>query len=129
MSNFLNPEDFSKELSEVIYNPINPKLVITVGCGGSHSLASHFTAELIGTYIDRKRIPYPSLNMFADQSTTSAISNDFSFEEVPWRFLKSFEKIPSILVAFTTSGKSPVIVNSLKTLRKICYATVSTHRF
>tara|TARA_B100000579_G_scaffold379060_1_gene346140 strand:+ start:1008 stop:1526 length:519 start_codon:yes stop_codon:yes gene_type:complete len=104
---------FADQLAQVISKKDDPRLVHTVGCGGSHSIASHFTAELIGTFKDRTRKPYPSIVMFSDPSTTTAISNDFSFETIPERYIQSFARIPSILIAFTTSGNSKVIVNSL----------------
>ncbi len=109
----MNKAQFVSKIANTIISSDRQKIVLTVGCGGSHAIASHFSAELVGTFMNKERKAYPSISLFSDPTITSAISNDFSFEKIGQRFLDSFAKTALMLVAFTTSGKSQVIVNSL----------------
>ncbi len=106
--------DFCKKISNDIIKSQGSKIILTIGCGGSHSIASHLTSELVGTFKNKKRKAYPSISLFSDPSISSAISNDFCFEDLSKRYIESFLGLSLMLVAFTTSGSSPVILNALK---------------
>ncbi|WEV69212.1 SIS domain-containing protein [Bifidobacterium sp. ESL0775] len=87
--------------------------IYTLGNGGSEADAQHFTGELIGHYKLNRR-PVRAVTIGTDATTTSCISNDYSFEEIFSRQLEALALPGDVVVAFTTSGRSQNIVNALK---------------
>ena len=84
------------------------KVLYTCGNGGSAADAQHVAAELSGKfYIDRPGLPAISLN--TNVSAMTAIANDFSYDEVFVRQLSGCAGRGDLLMAFTTSGRSPNI--------------------
>lgn len=84
------------------------KVLYTCGNGGSAADAQHVAAELSGKfYIDRPGLPALSLN--TNVSAITAIANDFSYEDVFVRQLSGCARPGDLLMAFTTSGRSPNI--------------------
>ena len=96
----------------------NNKLLIA-GNGGSAADSEHFTAELIGSYLERKRKPLPCISLSSNTSTLTAVSNDYSYANVFSRQLEALAKNGDCLVLISTSGKSENIVEAYKTAIKL----------
>lgn len=86
--------------------------VYTFGNGGSAADAQHFTGELIGHY-RRDRRPLPAVTLSTDASAMTCIANDFSYDDVFSRQVEALAKPGDVVVAFTTSGRSPNVVAGL----------------
>lgn len=87
--------------------------VILYGNGGSCTQASHLATELSVRYKSGSlRRLIPSLNLGADPSYLTAVSNDFSWNEVFTHGLKSMAKKEDTIIGFSTSGTSSNIVNT-----------------
>ena len=92
--------------------------VIFCGNGGSFSDAQHLSAEFTGKYaFDRD--PLASIALGTNNSSLSAIGNDYGFENVFSRELKAIAKSEDILIGITTSGNSKNIINALETAKSI----------
>lgn len=79
--------------------------IVFAGNGGSFADAQHLTAEFIGT-MGVPRPSLPSLTLGTNHSSTSAIGNDFAFDEI---FLREFSAIggeKDFLILISTSGNS-----------------------
>jgi phosphoheptose isomerase len=63
------------------------------------------------------RRPYPALNLAQGGSLTSAIGNDYGFEEIFARQVTAFGEQGDLLVAITTSGKSRNVVRAIEEAR------------
>lgn len=85
------------------------KKVLVCGNGGSAADAQHFAAELVGRY-RRERAGWAAIALTADPAIMTSISNDYSFEQVYARQVGALGQPGDILVAITTSGKSPNIL-------------------
>ncbi len=80
--------------------------LFTCGNGGSAADAQHVAAELSGKfYIVRPGLAALCLN--TNVSALTAIANDFDYDEVFVRPLSGLAARGDVLMAFTTSGKSP----------------------
>lgn len=91
------------------------KLLIC-GNGGSAADAQHLAAELINRYqIERQGLP--AIALTTDSSVLSCIGNDRSFDLVFSRQIEALSKPGDILLAISTSGSSPNILNALKTAK------------
>jgi len=93
------------------------KLLIC-GNGGSAAEASHFATELVGRY-DGNRPPLPAIALSPDGSLLSCIGNDFGFEHVFARQIAALAKPGDLLIAITSSGNSPNIVEALKEAKRL----------
>ena len=78
--------------------------VLTCGNGGSAADSSHLASEFACRFISDRR-PYPAIGLAADGSLLTATANDYSFEEVFARQIRSLGQPGDVLVAITTSGK------------------------
>ena len=91
--------------------------MMTCGNGGSAAEALHFAEELTGRFA-RNRPPLPAMCLNADPTALTCISNDFGFDHVFSRQCEAFGRPGDVLVVFSTSGKSPNIVNALESARE-----------
>ncbi len=103
------------ESADLLSNTLlNGGTVFWCGNGGSAAQALHLSTELIVKYKNTRK-PYPSIALNADVSLLTAAGNDFGFEEVFVRQIEGLGKENDLLVALSTSGKSP---NVLKAIHK-----------
>lgn len=86
--------------------------VISCGNGGSLCDAAHFAEELTGRY-RKNRKPYPALAI-NDPAYITCVGNDYSFEEIFSRYVEGVGERGDVLLAISTSGKSPNIVRAAK---------------
>ncbi len=86
--------------------------VLSCGNGGSMCDAMHFAEELSGRFRgDRK--PLPALAI-SDASYLSCVANDYGYEKVFSRYVEAFGREGDVLLAISTSGKSPNVVEAVK---------------
>jgi len=101
----------------------NNKKVLFCGNGGSAADAQHLAAELSGKfYLEREPLSAEALH--TNTSALTAISNDYSFEQVFSRLVKAKGKEGDILVAISTSGTSPNIIKAIETANRLQMLTI-----
>jgi D-sedoheptulose 7-phosphate isomerase len=98
-------------------------VVYSFGNGGSAADAQHLAGELIGRYC-RERRPLAAVALPADPTVTTCIGNDYSFEDVFARQVTALAGPDDVVVAFTTSGRSPNVVAGLRAGRAAGALTV-----
>jgi len=97
--------------------------VLVCGNGGSASQSSHFTGEMLWR-LQAKRRPFPVINLCADPSVTTAISNDSDFNEVFSVQVRGLGKQGDVLLALSTSGKSKNILNAIESAHQLGMKTI-----
>jgi D-sedoheptulose 7-phosphate isomerase len=97
--------------------------VYTFGNGGSSTDAAHFAEELVGRF-QRDRRPLPAQSLSVDASALTCIANDYSYDEVFERQVRGFVRAGDVVVAFSTSGRSPNVVRGLVAARELGASTV-----
>jgi D-sedoheptulose 7-phosphate isomerase len=98
--------------------------LLAAGNGGSASQAAHLTAELVGRYRD-DRPPFSAIALCAESSAMTAIGNDYGIEEVFARQVRGHGRPGDVLVALSTSGRSPNVLAAVDAARACgmtCYA-------
>lgn len=99
--------------------------VLTCGNGGSAAEALHLAEELVGRFQSTvNRRPLPAVCLCADPTALTCIANDFGFEHVFARQVEAHGQAGDVLVALSTSGKSPSILNALRRAREIGVLTI-----
>ena len=97
--------------------------ILLCGNGGSAADAQHIAAELVGRYEDQRR-PFPAIALTTDTSALTALSNDFGYEEVFARQVQALGKPGDVLIAISTSGKSPNIIRAADAARSLGCKTI-----
>ena len=87
--------------------------LIFFGNGGSAADAQHLAAELV-VRLHADRPGLPALALTANTSVLTAAANDYGFEQIFSRQIESLVERGDILVAISTSGKSPNIVRGVE---------------
>ncbi|HMJ35060.1 MAG TPA: SIS domain-containing protein [Baekduia sp.] len=96
--------------------------LLAVGNGGSAAEAQHLTAELVGRF-ERDRPALSAICLHGDTSSLTAIANDFGIEEAFARQVCAHGRPGDVLVALSTSGRSPNVVAATRAARE-CGLTV-----
>jgi D-sedoheptulose 7-phosphate isomerase len=112
--NALRPLQASLEQAAQIVQTtlLNGGKLLVCGNGGSAADAADFATEFTCRFVS-DRLPSPALNLTACGSLTTAIGNDYGFEQLFARQVRGFGKPGDTLVALTTSGNSPNILSAL----------------
>ena len=92
------------------------RTVLFCGNGGSAAEAQHLAAELVGRY-RRERAALPALALTTDTSILTAVGNDYGFARVFARQVEALGRRGDLLVAMTTSGRSPNILAAVAAAR------------
>jgi D-sedoheptulose 7-phosphate isomerase len=92
--------------------------LLACGNGGSAAQAQHLTAELVGRYRDERR-PFSAIALHADTSSLTAIVNDYPAAELYARQVAGHGREGDVLVALSTSGRSPNVVAAVREARRI----------
>ena len=97
--------------------------ILLIGNGGSAADAQHIAAELVGRY-KQERPSYAAIALTTDTSALTAIANDYGFEQVFARQIEGLGQRGDVLLALTTSGRSPNILAALRKARDLGLVTI-----
>src|SRR6266542_4195072 len=92
--------------------------ILLCGNGGSAADAQHIAAELVGRY-EQQRRAFPAISLTTDTSALTALSNDYGYEEVFTRQVQALAVAGDVLIAISTSGKSPNVIRAAEMARAI----------
>ncbi len=113
-----------EEASKLLITSLqNGGKIMFCGNGGSASDAQHLSVELVGRY-RKNRKPIASVALTTDTSVITAVSNDFSFNDIFSRQVESIGNEGDILYAISTSSKSKNVINALKIAKKLNIKTL-----
>lgn len=98
--------------------------VLLLGNGGSAADAQHVAAEFVGRCtMDRE--PLAALALGDNLATVTAIGNDYGYDEVFARQVRAHARPGDVVVAMTTSGRSPNVLRALEAARDLGVTTVA----
>jgi len=98
--------------------------VLTCGNGGSAADAEHIAAEMVGRF-RRERCSLPAIALTSCTAALTAIGNDYGFEAIFARQVQGHGQQGDVLIAISTSGKSPNIIAAVKAAREKGLFTVA----
>lgn len=91
--------------------------LLAAGNGGSAAQAQHLAGELVGRYRD-DRPAFSALALCAEGSSLTCITNDYGADEVFARQVRAHGRPDDVLVALSTSGRSPNVVAAARAGRE-----------
>jgi len=98
--------------------------ILLCGNGGSAADAQHIAAELVGRY-EQDRQAFPAISLTTDTSALTALSNDYGYEEVFARQVEALASAGDVLIAISTSGKSPNVIKAAERAKAIGCKTIA----
>ena len=93
------------------------------GNGGSAADSQHLAAELIGRFM-QDRNPMAGIALTTDTSIITAVSNDYSFDDIFSRQIEGFGRSGDIFFGISTSGNSPNILKAIESAKSMGITTV-----
>lgn len=90
--------------------------ILLCGNGGSAADAQHIAGELLSRF-EKDRAPWPAIALTTDSSVMTAIGNDYGYEYVFERQVRGLGAAGDVLIAISTSGRSPNVVRALDAAR------------
>lgn len=90
--------------------------VLFAGNGGSAADAQHLAGELLSR-LNYDRAPAAAIALTTDSSVLTAIANDYGYERVFERQVQGLGRPGDVLVAISTSGRSPNILKAIAAAR------------
>lgn len=90
--------------------------ILLAGNGGSAADAQHIAGELVSRFaFDRPGLP--AIALTTDTSILTAVGNDYGYEQLFARQVQAHAQKGDVLIAFSTSGKSPNVIAALQEAR------------
>ena len=91
---------------------LNGHKILVCGNGGSAADAQHLSSELLNRF-EMERPGLPAIALTTDSSTMTSIANDYAYNEIFARQVRALGQAGDALVAISTSGHSPNIINAI----------------
>jgi len=88
------------------------KKLLFCGNGGSACDAMHITGEFVGRFVHDRRA-LPAIALSADTGIITAIANDYAYDYVFARQVEALGQPGDVLIALSTSGRSPNVLRAL----------------
>ena len=92
--------------------------LLAVGNGGSAAQAQHLTSELVGRYQLTDRPALSALALHAETSSLTSIANDYGADMAFARQVRAHGRPGDLLVALSTSGRSPNLLKAVESARE-----------
>jgi D-sedoheptulose 7-phosphate isomerase len=102
--------DFLSRQKEAIALLLRSKRIFFIGNGGSNAICSHMME-------DYAKIASYQAFAFSDPALITCFSNDYGYEHAMSQWLRIYFTEGDVLVAVSSSGNSPNIVNAVKEVR------------
>lgn len=108
-----------EECGEILFETLTSgNKLLLCGNGGSAADAQHLAAEFVGRY-ETERRGFPAIALTTDTSALTALANDYNFEKVFARQVEALASEGDCLIAISTSGKSPNVIEAVMKARSL----------
>ena len=97
--------------------------IIMFGNGGSAADSQHIVAEM-SIKLKKERSPIAALSLSLDASAITACANDFGFEEIFSRQIRTLGYEGDVAIGLSTSGNSENVLKGLKKAKRMGMTTV-----
>ena len=111
-------ESINNAANEIVSAFKNGNKLLLAGNGGSAADSQHLAGEFVSRLLF-DRSPLPAIALTTDTSILTAISNDYGYDQIFARQIKALGKSGDVLIAISTSGKSPNILQAIKVAKNL----------
>ena len=117
-------KDIDEVIESIFRTVVSNQVIWIVGNGGSSATASHFAADLMRP-VNQQKYRVRAMSLGESIPRVTAIGNDFSFEEVFERQVKSLASSNDLLILLSASGNSPNLVRGIRQAKEMKLLTIS----
>ena len=111
-----NAENIAQAALQTAFALAKGGKLLICGNGGSAADAQHVAGEFVNRFLlDRPALP--AIALTTDSSVLTAIGNDASFNQIFARQVEALGRRGDVLLAISTSGNSPNVLNAAETAR------------
>lgn len=107
----------------------NGKRIFSCGNGGSAAISNHLVCDCIKNVRTSTSVKPKAFSLSGSSELITAIANDSSFDEVFSYQLESLAEEGDVLIAISSSGASPNIINAIKKAKEKGLATIAMTGF
>ena len=100
------------------------RMVFCCGNGGSASSASHFIMDLVKLTAPKRGPRLRAMALNENVAAILAISNDIAYDQIFVEQLRPFADQHSVVIGFSTSGRSPNVVKAMEYARSMGAVTI-----
>jgi D-sedoheptulose 7-phosphate isomerase len=125
----LDSEKFNRILTAVKQCQILDSNIYIIGNGGSASLAEHFATDWCKGIYEQSAKRCKAISLVSNSSLITALSNDFSYEEIFAKQLMYLANKRDLLFSISGSGNSLNILEAIKQAKKLGMVTVGISGF
>lgn len=114
-----------KESADIMINCLERGgKILVFGNGGSATDSQHMAAELVVRF-EKERRALPCIALNADVANLTAAGNDYSFDRVFSRQVEALGTEGDVVMAISTSGNSPNVLEAVKTAKGMGLKTIA----
>ena len=108
----INKYKISNLIKTILATRVNGGTIFFIGNGGSASTASHFSNDIsYGTKTKDK--PIKSISLCDNTSITTALANDYGYDDIFIKQLQILAKPNDVLIAISASGNSENLIKAV----------------
>ena len=101
--------------------------MLICGNGGSAADSQHLAAELVGKFKEARQA-FAAVSLASDPAVLTCVANDFGYTEVFSRQVQALGQPGDVLIAISTSGKSPNILRAVECAEEMALFTIALTR-
>ena len=105
------------------------KRIFSCGNGGSAAISNHLVCDCVKSVRTSTNVQPKAFSLSGSSELITAIANDSSFDEVFSYQLESLAEEGDVLIAISSSGASPNIINAIKKAKEKGLATIAMTGF
>lgn len=125
----IDTENLSKVFSEILQSISRRDNIFVCGNGGSAAIAEHFVADNSKLVSQNTAFKPKMYSLVSNAALLTAYANDNGYEYCFSEQLKLFGHKTDLLIAISSSGKSPNIINAIRQANKMGMTTISITGF
>jgi DnaA initiator-associating protein len=107
------PDAITHAAQAMVTSLLNGNKILCCGNGGSAANAQQFVSCLLN-HFETERPSLPAMALTADNTTLTAVANDYDYAQIFSKQVRAFGQAGDILLAISTSGNSANIVKAME---------------
>ena len=107
------PDVITHAAQAMVATLLNGNKILCCGNGGSAVNAQQFVSCLLNRF-ETERPSLPAMALTTDNTTMTAVANDYNFEDIYAKQVRAFGQTDDILLAISTSGNSKNVIKAME---------------
>lgn len=120
----VSQSDLNRVINRIAKTVVSANRIWIAGNGGSSATASHFSADLMRSGIQKKYY-VRAISLSESTARVTAIGNDYSYDEIFERQILSHASANDLLILLSASGNSQNLIRGLRAAKELEIQSIS----